>query len=97
LYTPSQTLVIRVARYPAPKTLSILTTATPEAQEFNIPRKALPRVIVVAGAGKHFGAGHDMGSKQAQLEEENNPRDKTPLGFLKDMETGSFPGLGRPV
>ncbi len=45
------------------------------------------RVIVVAGAGRHFGAGHDMGSKQARLEEERNPRDKTPLGFLKDMET----------
>ena len=48
------------------------------------------RVIVVAGAGRHFGAGHDMGSKQAQVEEERNPRDKTPLGFLKAMETGIY-------
>src|SRR4030042_2514314 len=48
------------------------------------------RVIVVAGAGRHFGAGHDMGSQQARLEEERNPRDKSPLGFLKDMETGVY-------
>jgi len=48
------------------------------------------RVIVVAGAGKHFGAGHDLGSEQARLEEEKNPRDKTPLGFLRDMENGVY-------
>ena len=50
-------------------------------------------VIVVAGAGDSFGSGHDMGSKQAKIEEAKKPRDRSPLGILKDMETGiySFP------
>ncbi|MDD5288513.1 MAG: enoyl-CoA hydratase-related protein [Dehalococcoidales bacterium] len=48
------------------------------------------KVIIVAGAGRSFGSGHDMGSKQAKLEEERNPRDRTPLGILKEMETGTY-------
>jgi len=47
-------------------------------------------VIVVAGAGDHFGSGHDMGSEQSRLEEERNPRDRSPLGILKVMENGIY-------
>jgi enoyl-CoA hydratase len=47
-------------------------------------------VIVVAGAGDNFGSGHDMGSKQYHIEEERNPRDRSPLGTLKAMETGIY-------
>jgi enoyl-CoA hydratase/carnithine racemase len=38
------------------------------------------KVIVVAGSGKHFGAGHDMGSNQSKIEEARKPRDRSPLG-----------------
>ncbi len=50
-------------------------------------------VIVLAGAGDNFGAGHDMGSKEAEIEEAKRPRDRSPLGLLKVIETGmySFP------
>ncbi|MFH1382197.1 MAG: enoyl-CoA hydratase-related protein [Chloroflexota bacterium] len=48
------------------------------------------RVIVVAGAGDNFGAGHDLGTKEMQAEEKENPRDQTPLGTLKDMDRGVF-------
>jgi enoyl-CoA hydratase len=48
------------------------------------------RVIVVAGAGEHFGAGHDMSSKEMIEEEKIAPRDRTPLGTMKEMETGVY-------
>ncbi len=44
------------------------------------------KVIVVAGAGDHFGAGHDLGSREAQEEEKVHPSDNTPLGRMKYMD-----------
>lgn len=44
------------------------------------------KVIVVAGAGDNFGAGHDLGTKEMREEEETNPRDITPLGLMKYMD-----------
>ncbi len=48
------------------------------------------RVIVVAGAGDHFGAGHDLGTKEMLEEEKADPRDRTSLGTLKDMDRGVY-------
>lgn len=48
------------------------------------------RVIVVAGAGDNFGAGHDMGTEEMLKEENFNPRDRSPLGVLKDMDRGVY-------
>jgi enoyl-CoA hydratase len=48
------------------------------------------RVIIVAGAGEHFGAGHDMGSKQAKLEASKTPFNRSPIGILTAMETGQY-------
>ena len=44
------------------------------------------RVIILAGAGKHFSAGHDLGSPQ-EMEDQK----KTPLepGFKGDTSTGA--------
>ena len=44
------------------------------------------KVIVVAGAGDNFGAGHDLGTKEMREEAETNPRDVTPLGLMKYMD-----------
>ncbi len=44
------------------------------------------KVIVVAGAGDNFGAGHDLGTRESQEEEAKNPRDNTPLGMMKYMD-----------
>src|SRR5512139_389818 len=40
-------LLIRLAMYPAPNPLSMLTTATPEAQEFSMARRAVtpPKLV----------------------------------------------------
>ncbi len=48
------------------------------------------RVIVVAGAGEHFGAGHDINSRTLAEEESRGTRDKRPLGALRDMERGIY-------
>jgi enoyl-CoA hydratase len=48
------------------------------------------KVIVVAGSGKHFGAGHDMGSNQSKIEEARKPRDRSPLGCMRDMDNGIY-------
>jgi enoyl-CoA hydratase len=48
------------------------------------------KVIIVAGAGEHFGAGHDLGSSEMQSELDAFPRDTTPLGRTKDLDTGVF-------
>lgn len=44
------------------------------------------KVIVVAGAGDNFGAGHDLGTKEMLEEEKLHPRDRTPLGLMKYMD-----------
>jgi len=62
-----------------------LNAALLEAEEDNEVR-----VVVIAGAGDNFGAGHDIGTKQMREEEESNPRDQTPLGILKDMDRGVY-------
>ena len=48
------------------------------------------KVIIVAGAGEHFGAGHDLGSAEMQSELEDFPRDMSPMGRTKDIDTGVF-------
>lgn len=48
------------------------------------------RVIVVAGAGEHFGAGHDIGTQEMRGEEKVDPRDHSPMGVLKDMDRGVY-------
>jgi enoyl-CoA hydratase len=48
------------------------------------------KVIVVAGVGEHFGAGHDIGTREMLEEEKQTPRDQTPLGVLKDMDRGVY-------
>ena len=54
-------------------------------------------VVIVAGAGDNFGAGHDMGSKQYDIEEERNPRDRSPLGTLKSWRQESIPCQGNTL
>jgi len=44
------------------------------------------KVIVVAGAGDNFGAGHDLGTPEMLEEEKSSPRDNTPLGMMKYMD-----------
>ena len=44
------------------------------------------KVIVVAGAGEHFGAGHDIGTKEMIGDEKVRSRDRSPLGWLKFQE-----------
>jgi len=44
------------------------------------------KVIVVAGAGDNFGAGHDLGTKEMLEEEKPRLRDNTPIGLMKYMD-----------
>ena len=44
------------------------------------------RVIVVAGVGDNFGAGHDLGTKERLEAEEVDPQDMTPVGRMKYMD-----------
>jgi enoyl-CoA hydratase len=48
------------------------------------------KVIIVAGAGDHFGGGHDLGSAEMQAELDAFPRDTSPMGRVKDMDSGVF-------
>jgi enoyl-CoA hydratase len=48
------------------------------------------KVIVVAGVGDHFGAGHDIGSQAMRDELDAYPRDFTPLGRVKSMDRGVY-------
>jgi len=48
------------------------------------------KVIVVAGVGDHFGAGHDIGSQAMRDELDEYPRDFTPLGRVKSMDRGVY-------
>ena len=48
------------------------------------------RVIVVAGVGQHFGAGHDIGSAEMRAELDEYPRDFSALGRVRDMDRGVY-------
>ena len=48
------------------------------------------KVIVVAGAGDHFGAGHDLGSSDMKAELDDFPRDDSTMGRVKDMDRGVY-------
>jgi enoyl-CoA hydratase len=48
------------------------------------------KVILVAGVGDHFGAGHDIGSAEMRSELEQYPRDFSPLGRVKSMDRGVY-------
>jgi enoyl-CoA hydratase len=48
------------------------------------------KVIVVAGAGDHFGGGHDHGTDEARSELDEFPRDTSSLGRLESMDRGVY-------
>lgn len=48
------------------------------------------KVIVVAGAGEHFGGGHDLGTPEMIAEFDTFPRDMSPLGRVKAMDSGVY-------
>ena len=48
------------------------------------------RVIIVAGMGDHFGAGHDIGSDEMRAELDEYPRDFSALGRVRDMDRGVY-------
>jgi enoyl-CoA hydratase len=48
------------------------------------------KVIIVAGVGDHFGAGHDIGTDAMRSELEDYPRDLTPFGRVKSMDRGVY-------
>ncbi|MEJ2131360.1 MAG: enoyl-CoA hydratase-related protein, partial [Gammaproteobacteria bacterium] len=48
------------------------------------------KVIVVAGVGAHFGAGHDLGSQAMREELPDYPRDNSLLGRVRSMDRGVF-------
>ena len=48
------------------------------------------KVIVIAGAGDNFGAGHDIGSPAMRAELDEYPRDFSPLGRVQAMDRGVY-------
>ncbi|MDP6604808.1 MAG: enoyl-CoA hydratase-related protein [Dehalococcoidia bacterium] len=48
------------------------------------------KVIVVAGAGDNFGAGHDLGSAVMRGEVDDYPRDRSAIGRVKSMDRGVY-------
>ncbi len=48
------------------------------------------RVVVVAGVGEHFGAGHDIGTEDMREELHEYPRDFSPLGRVREMDRGVY-------
>ncbi len=48
------------------------------------------RVVVVAGVGEHFGAGHDIGTAEMRDELDEYPRDFSPLGRVREMDRGVY-------
>lgn len=48
------------------------------------------KVIIVTGAGKHFGAGHDIGSQAMRDELPEYPRDMSARGRLLAMDRGVY-------
>ena len=55
LYSKRYNLLIKLATHPAPKPLSILTTDTPEAHEFNIPKRGCnaAKMAPIADTGRY--------------------------------------------
>ena len=56
----------------------------------NAEEDADVRVIIVAGVGEHFGAGHDIGSEEMNAELDDYPRDFSALGRVRDMDRGVY-------
>ncbi|MEM7018150.1 MAG: enoyl-CoA hydratase-related protein [Pseudomonadota bacterium] len=48
------------------------------------------KVIIVTGAGEHFGAGHDIGTQEMRDELPDFPRDMSPMGTVKAMDRGVY-------
>ncbi len=48
------------------------------------------KVIVIAGAGDNFGAGHDIGSEAMRAELDEYPRDFSRLGRVQAMDRGVY-------
>ena len=48
------------------------------------------KVIMVTGAGEHFGAGHDIGTPAMREELDEYPRDFSPMGTVKSMDRGVY-------
>ena len=48
------------------------------------------KVIIVAGAGDNFGAGHDIGTQAMRDELDEYPRDFTPLARVSAMDRGVY-------
>jgi enoyl-CoA hydratase len=48
------------------------------------------KVVIVTGAGEHFGAGHDIGSEAMRSELEEYPRDLSPEGRMISMDRGVY-------
>jgi len=48
------------------------------------------KVIIVAGAGQNFGAGHDLGSAEMQAELPEYPRDTSLAGRVQSMDRGVY-------
>jgi enoyl-CoA hydratase len=48
------------------------------------------KVIIVAGAGSHFGAGHDLGSEDMKAELPEFPRDTSFAGRVASMDRGVY-------
>jgi enoyl-CoA hydratase len=48
------------------------------------------KVVIVSGVGKHFGAGHDIGSRAMRDEMPDYPRDLSATGRLRAMDRGVY-------
>jgi enoyl-CoA hydratase len=48
------------------------------------------KVIIVTGAGDHFGAGHDIGTQAMRDELDEHPRDLSAMGRVKSMDRGVY-------
>ena len=48
------------------------------------------KVIIVTGAGEHFGAGHDIGTQEMRDELGEYPRDFSAMGSVSAMDRGVF-------
>ena len=48
------------------------------------------KVIVVRGAGDHFGAGHDIGTPAMRAELDDYPRDFSEIGKVKALDRGVY-------
>lgn len=94
----------KYVRYDVKETIATITIDRPEAMN-TISRRVYAeldsafdeaeasddiKVIVVTGAGDHFGAGHDIGSQAMRDELDEYPRDLSASGRLKAMDRGVY-------